>query len=201
MGDSKILKKFRRLCDDYKVEFVIEGVVEDFDTVYPVPPERLTRGMAINIGEETRLVVFHNTKRPPVEIGDRVIVVGKEYPTKKAGILPVTILNPTKKWVLFSREYLLKKPDKSELAITLIGSGIFIVAWLIARDSFPAFAFGILLPFLLFFPPPYLMTFLRRPRLHNCSKQECQLLLEEIGGRFAPRVKATERQTRRTFQG
>ena len=142
MGDSKILAKFRRLCDDYKVEDVFEGVVEDFDTIYPVPPERLTRGMTVNIGEEKRLVDFHITKRPPVSVGDRVLVVGREYSDLRNSILPVVILSPTEKWVLFSEEYLLKKPDKSELAFYLAGFGICIVVYLLAREVYPLLAFG-----------------------------------------------------------
>jgi hypothetical protein len=199
MGDSKILKKFRRICDLLKAEYVIDGVVEDFDTIYPVPPERLTRGMTINLGDEKRLVHFRFTKKPPVDIGDKVFVVGKDYSIRERSVLPAVILSPEEKWVLFSREDLLKRPDKLELAITLVGAGIFVVSWLIARELYPPLAFGIFVAFILFCPPPFVLSYLRRPRLYNCSEEECQLLLEEMGGRFAPKVKATERQTRRTF--
>jgi len=201
MGDSKILTKFRRLCDDYKAEYVIEGVVEDFDTIYPVPPERLTRGMTIKIGEETRFVDFHFTKRPPVSVGDRVLVVGREYSTVRNSILPVVILSPTEKWVLFSEEHILKNPDKLELAIYLAGMGVCIAVYLLAREVHPLLAFGALVfsYLLICTPSSIIQSYRRRARLYNCGEEECHLLLEEMGGRFAPRVKATERQTRRTF--
>lgn len=201
MGDSKLLAKFHRLCDDYKAEYAIEGMVEDFDTIYPVPPERLTRGMTLNLGNETKLVDFHLTKRPPVNVGDKVVVVGKNYSIRERSFLPAVILSPEEKWVLFSKENLVKKPNKLELVIILIGAVVLIVEWLIASvfGSFGIVAYGSLVLFLLFCPPPYVLSYIRRPRMYNCSEQECRLLLEEIGGRFAPRVKATEKQTRRTF--
>jgi hypothetical protein len=188
MGDPKLLAKFRRLCDDYNAEFVIEGVVESFDTIYPVPPERLTRGMIINIGEETRFVDFHITKRPPVDIGDRVVIVGSNYSVKKDDVLPVVILSPTEKWVMFTREDVLKGPSKSELTITLMGAGAAIVVWLILRYSYPLLAWGTFLGFILLCNPPFLWMYLRRPRLYSCSEQEYNLLSEEITARFDPRL-------------
>jgi len=185
MGDSKLLTKFRRLCDDYKAEFTIEGVVESFDTIYPVPPERLTRGMTLNLGEETRLVDFHLTKKPPVDVGNVVLVVGSNYSSAKNSILPAVILNPTEKWVLFSKELLVKKPDKTELVITLVAAGIFIVALLILREFYSSVAFGFFLVSYFFIcAPSYILTYLRRPRLLHCSKREFFLLTEEITARF-----------------
>jgi len=164
-------------------------VVEDFDTVYPVPPERLTRGVSLDLGEETRFVDFRLTKKPPVEIGERVFVVGSESSSTKGSILPAVILSPTKKWVLFSKELLLNKPNKKEVEITLAAVGILVIAWLILREFYSSIAFGLfLVSYTLIWAPSYIFTYLRRPRLLYCSERGYFLLTEEIAARFGSKL-------------
>ena len=204
MGDSKILKKFRQVCDEYKAEYVIEGVIEDFDTIYPVPPERMTRGMILNLGEETRFVDFWRTKRPPANVGDRVLVVGHDSASAKNSVQPAVMLSSAENWVLFSKGLETYKLNKMELAFTLGVPALFFIFWLITMEAYPSLAFRMfVICYLIVWTPDLLIrginSYRRRFRLYICSEEECHLLLEEIGGRFAPRVKATERQTRRTF--
>ena len=185
MGESKLIAKFHRLCDGYKADCVIDGVVESFDAVYPIPPERTTRGMILNLGKETRYVGFYMISRPPVEVGERVLVVGSGSSSTKSHILPAVILNPSKKWVLFSKERLLKEPDKRELAMLLGALGVIIIGLLLSIGAYYSIGFVLIVTgYVLASFPSWIFAYLRRSRLFHCSDQDCFLLMEEIRTRF-----------------
>jgi hypothetical protein len=83
MGDSKLLTRFRQFCEAYKVEYAFEGVVEGFDTIDIVDPERLTRGILVRSEDGVRLVQNQSKRKPPVTVGDTILVVGNDIKHKE----------------------------------------------------------------------------------------------------------------------
>ena len=114
MGDSKLLEKFREV---YAAEYAFEGVVERLDTVEPVPPEHLTRGVFVRTENGTSLVPFKHKERPPLEIGDTVIVVGRNGWRGENSVLPAVLFNPKERYVRLSGNI---KPYTAGSAVFLV---------------------------------------------------------------------------------
>jgi len=206
MGDSKILTEFRRLCDDYKAEYAIEGTVESFDTLYPVPPERLNRGVVIDSGLGKKYVDFWYHRKIPIEAGQKVIVVGKDsvqrtdmdiyhrgraYPSKMDCVEPIAILSPENRWVQFSRQ--LRPSVKSArlyIAAYVLAAVLLMLLFIPLRDyilltmnPLLAFLFLGLYVILLCLPCPWSDHSLR-PRLYEANETTWTLLMKEIATRF-----------------
>ncbi len=205
MGDSKLLTKFRRLVDDSNAEFVIEGVIEGFETVDPVPLDRLNRGMFVNSDPRKFFVDFRFSKQPPAEVGQRVIVVGKplalgtnadvsfigrSYPSKIDCVMPIVILCPEQQWIQSSRE---KWPRSPKLFMSVY-AGLMIILYVLISIPLTNLVFiminpllSILLLALYIFAmcvPFSLMNYLQRSRLYNIDETTSTLLMEEIEARF-----------------
>ncbi|KXH70571.1 MAG: hypothetical protein AM326_04195 [Candidatus Thorarchaeota archaeon SMTZ-45] len=216
MGDSKLLTKFRRLCDDYKAEFAIEGVVESFDTIYPVPPERLNRGMIIDSESGKKYVDFWFHKQSPVEVGQRVIVVGKplvlrtnadvsfigrNYPSKIDCVAPIAVLSPERRWIQSSRE---KWPRSPRLFMSVYAGFMVILYVLIAIPLTnlvfimmnPLLSFLLLVLYIFAMCGPFpLMNYLHRSRLYNTDEMTWTLLMEEIATRFGVKISELVKKT------
>ncbi|TFH01441.1 MAG: hypothetical protein E4H14_18590 [Candidatus Thorarchaeota archaeon] len=87
-----MLKRLHGFCDVYKANCSFEGTVEDFDTMWYVDPERLARGMTVRTESETKFVEFRPKRKPPIEIGDHVIVTGLETGKEKKTVISAVLL-------------------------------------------------------------------------------------------------------------
>jgi hypothetical protein len=194
MGDQKLLTKFRRFCDDYRAEYAFEGIIEGFDTIDGIDPERLTRGLFVRSERDSRLVGLDSKRKPPVEVGNTIIVVGRDARLKENEVIPAAILIPKERSILFS----------SEIKHTRHGFVILFSPLIVA--------FGIIMSYILFIPLEYSLTYswifllgisffvswfpsmsyledyLKRPRLYHCDEKTWSTLSEEITERFGIEV-------------
>ncbi|TFG30931.1 hypothetical protein EU528_07420 [Candidatus Thorarchaeota archaeon] len=188
MGDSALLKRFHEFCNIYEANRSFEGTVEDFDTIWYVDPERLTRGMTVRTESDTKFVEFHPKRKPAVEIGDHVIVAGLVTVREKNNVNPAVILNSTKRYVLFpqdirvwstSTNLLWNLPETIGLALAGIGTWI----------SSSAFLWMIFLGWLIFggaaFPKYFVKDYLQRSRLYSCDERTWEELTAAISSRFS----------------
>jgi hypothetical protein len=182
MGDPKLLKKYYAFSEAYKVEYAFEGVVEKFDTIDTIDPERLTRGLYVSSERGTRLVSLDSKRKPPVEIGETVIVVGSDRRPEKDEVQSAIILIPKGHYALFSSDIRAISP-RDELISTIpmiIGGCLFIIpifflpadySWLILVGLF----LYCVTPLLnLIFPNHF-----RQPKLYKCDEKTWLALLKE----------------------
>ncbi len=186
MGVPKLVQRYRRFCDDYKVEYAIEGTVEDFDTLYPVPPERLVRGIDIRVGNDVRLVAFHQ-KQPPITIEERVIVIGRDVRFDENAILPAMIFSPEHQQVLFSEN--LQDFSKSFAKTYAVSAlcGIFLILGALWLGFWYNPVINIILTLFLVpwcFSETLYTEYHKRPRTFTCDNETWQALAQEVDERF-----------------
>jgi len=191
MGDQKLLTKFRQFCEDYRVEYAFEGIIEGFDTIDGIDPERLTRGFYVSRGKVRSLVELDSRRKPPVEIGDAAIVVGRDVRYEENRVVPAVILIPKERSILFSSE--IKYPTIRGFVILfspLIAASIVMLSYglLIPLEYSLTYSWIFLLGISLFvswFPAmSYLENYLKRPRVYCSDEKTWQLLIREISAKF-----------------
>ncbi len=185
MGDSTLLTKFRETCDDHEADLTIDGVVENFDTVYPVPPERLTRGIVVSSGETQRVVDFGRVKWPAVNIGDRLVIVGRNSEVGRKSVQPIVILNPTEHLGSFSR-LITKRQEKRFIAYKALPIVIVAITWLGARMIIPTLniEFFFIAYILAIVLQGSFWSYYTRPRSYSIDEATWNLLMREIADRF-----------------
>ena len=115
MGESGQLKKIERLLEQIltqlEPEHIYRGTIFEFDTVGPVPKERLVKGMLVDRKEGIRRVYFEasGTSNPRLnssvlDVGDSVIVVGKQNPLRETTTFPLLIILPERQTILISQQ-------------------------------------------------------------------------------------------------
>lgn len=182
MGHPKLVKKYHAFSDAYGVEYAFVGTVEKFDIIDTIDPERLTRGLYVSSERGTRLVSLDTKRKPPVEIGETVIVVGRDRQPEKDEVKPAIILIPKGHYALFSSDIRAISP-RDELVSNIpmiIGGCLFIIpifflpadySWLILVGLFLFYVTSL---FTLIFP-----NYSRQPKLYKCNEETWQTLLRE----------------------
>jgi hypothetical protein len=193
MGDPKLLDKLRQFCEAYKTEYAFEGVVEGFDTVEAVDPKRLNRGMFVRTENGTRLVHFNLKKWPLFEIGNSVIVVGRNGWRGENSVLPAVIVNSKGHYALFSGD--IGPKSKRSAILCYIPMYVGIGFWMTAirflpEENFWIYSFVGLLLMYTSCLAPYFMEYLRRPRLLHCDEQSWHELTTEIVEKFGIKLAA-----------
>jgi hypothetical protein len=192
IGNPKLLTRFRQFCEAYNTEYAFEGTIEGFDTIDTVDPERLPRGLYVSRENDRRLVGLDSRRKPPVEVGDAVIVVGRDARPEEKKVIPIAILNSRKRSILFTCE--IKPP-------TISGAVLLFSPMIAALGLFMSYALFILLEYSLtyswifllgvflfvsWFPAiSFLGDYLKRPRLYHCDEKTWSALSEEIAERFS----------------
>lgn len=188
MGDPKLLTRFREWCETYKVEYAFEGIVEGFDTIDYVDPERLTRGLFVCSEEHTRFVLNEPKRKPPVRIGDKVVVVGRDEMHQENSVRPAVILNLTERYVLFSKDIQARITGRALLWYIpyFIGLGLVItVVWIVPVIGYSwLYDFGWLLVLCLFCVDTLSGGYKRRPRSYQCDEKTWHALTAEVAERF-----------------
>lgn len=111
LGDSKIVKKFRRLLAECEEGHVYKGKILDFIKVDYVPKERQATGMIITGDTGTHRVEFTSGPKEyiknasPFRVGDEILVLGRENKFKSNATLPSIILIPEEESVVLSKEH------------------------------------------------------------------------------------------------
>ncbi|TFG30933.1 hypothetical protein EU528_07430 [Candidatus Thorarchaeota archaeon] len=112
MGDLKDIKKFQRLLAECEESHIYQGKIADFVKVDYVPKERYATGMMVTSKNGTHRVEFASGEKKYIEnassfrIGDEIIVLGKENPTRSNTTIPSIILIPDEETVVLSKEHL-----------------------------------------------------------------------------------------------
>jgi len=191
MGDQRLLKKYRAFNEAYQAKYAFEGTVENLDTIDIIDPERLTRGLYITSEKGTRLVSLDSKRKPPVEVGDPVIVVGRDSRPNEIEVLPVIILIPKGHYALLSRD-IRTGFTRSKLLWNIpaaAGLGLVALSLLLLqvyRDL--VYLWLIILGWLLYFVTSFselaLSDRYRQSRLYTCDEQTWQALLTEITSTF-----------------
>lgn len=182
MGDPKLVKKYHAFNDAYRVEYAFEGTVEKFDIIDTIDPERFTRGLYVSSERGTRLVSLDTKRKPPVEIGETVIVVGRDRQPEKDEVKPAIILIPKGHYALFSSDIRAISPRDELISIIPMIIGGFL---LIISTFFLSIAYWwlSLLGWLLYFVPPLFRlifpNYSRQPKLYKCNEETWQTLLRE----------------------
>jgi hypothetical protein len=105
MGNSftskRIKKKLQRMLFGCEERHIFKGLLIEFDTVGPVPKERLVKGMMVDTPDGERLVNFcpsvESTSVVPLlslDVGDIVVVFGTKDEHKKNATFPHLIALP-----------------------------------------------------------------------------------------------------------
>jgi len=170
------------------VKYAFEGFVEGFDTIDTVDPERFTRGLYVSRENDRRLVYLDFRRKPPTEVGDTVIVVGRDVKSEENGIRPAVILIPKGRYSLFSRGFQTKPPLVTILWSLPFMAGIILLwlsHWIVPQMEYTWLIIPLTL-ILSFFPciDTYLTDRSRRPRLYHCDEETWQTLLEAATSRF-----------------
>jgi hypothetical protein len=187
MGDPKLLTRLREFCEAYKVEYAFEGTVEGFDTIDIVDPERLTRGLYVSREKDRRLVGLDSKKKPPVEVGDTVIVVGRDARYEENRVVPAVILIPKGHYSLFSTSLQTHKPLAAILLnLSLIPGLILVILASSVMPQMEPLLFFLLytILFLSYCIDSYLTDRFRKPRLYYCDEETWHLLIGEISTKF-----------------
>ena len=184
MGDQKLLKKYFVFKETYGVEYALEGTVEKFDTIDIVDPERLTRGLYISTENGTRYVPLDLRRKPPVEIGDTVIIVGKDGNSKENVVSTAVILIPKGHYAVFSRD-IRTRPPRVALVWTI---SVVVALIMIAFYWIQSYEWLFFLAIVIFYWLPcidtYLTNKLHQPKLYSCDDETWYALLRETESIF-----------------
>ena len=191
MGDPKLLKKYQAFSEAYRAEYAFEGTVEKLDTIDIIDPERLTRGLYVSSERGTRLISLDSKRKPPVEIGDSIIVVGLDSGLNEIEVLPVIILIPKGHYALLSRDIRTGFTRDQLLwnIPAIAGFGLAILSLLLLqsyRDL--VYLWFTILGWLLYFVTSFSELIFsdryRQSRLYTCDEATWQALLSEITSTF-----------------
>ncbi len=112
MGESKIIKKFRRLLTECEEDHLHQGIITEFIKVEFVPKERYATGIIVTGDTGTHRIEFASGQKKYIEdaaafnIGDEVLVLGKKNQLRPNTSIPSIVLFPEEEAVMLSKEYL-----------------------------------------------------------------------------------------------
>jgi hypothetical protein len=115
MGNSfaskRIKKKIQRMLSGCEERHIFKGLLVEFDTVGPVPRERLVKGMLVDTPDGERLVNFcpsvESTSVVPLsslDVGDIVVVLGTKHEHIENATSPHLIALPEEHTLLVPEE-------------------------------------------------------------------------------------------------
>ncbi|MBN2229797.1 MAG: hypothetical protein JW779_09410 [Candidatus Thorarchaeota archaeon] len=186
-----MLVKFRQFCEAYKAEYAFEGTVEGFDTIDIVDPERLTRGFFVRNGSVEKLVQNAAKRKPPVEIGDRVIVVGSDRRAGEDKVVPAVVLIPKRHRVLFSRD--IRTGFTRETLLwnipAIAGICLVLLSFLFLQSYQDLMYLWLMIPgWLLYFVTRFSELIFsdrfRESRLYHCDDETWHALQDEVESKF-----------------
>ena len=191
LGDQKLLRKFREFCEAYNVKYAFEGVVEGFDTIDTVDPERLTRGLFVRSERDVKLVQNESKRKPPVIIGDRLIVVGRNGRHGEKSVLPAALLILKRKQMFFAKALRIGKLDEFRLNRLLYAIAVISMGFLLALMTNPTIELlGVWIILVLFVSSFSVTGYVLRPRLYSCDEDTWHALTTEIAERFGINLSA-----------
>ena len=211
MGEPKLVIRFRKFCENNKVDCAFEGVVESWDMIGNGDTELRTRGFFVNSEYGKRYVGLDLRKKNPIAklpiaIGDSVIITGREikypkgfvfYNEDKANSMDIAVLlvsHEHRIWFSFDNRPI--RQYDSSLYILWIFLGIAIFGILAAGEILMSGQwFGLLSQW--WFIPLFIASLFiacigemlfalwsRRPRQYQCDEETWQTLLEEVESMF-----------------
>ncbi len=173
----------------YGAKYAFEGVVECLQSLKPVEPERLPRGMLVQSAAGSRFVQFESERVPPVAIGDTVIVVGLDGWRGENSVLPAVLLNPAERYAWFLRDLRHRTTCNMALWNTSVIFAIAFGIFLIAKQIQPlreiwSYILSLLFLIVAFFAEPSVLRYNERPRLYHCDEKTWHVLTAEVAERF-----------------
>jgi hypothetical protein len=111
MGDSKVIKKFLRLLEECEDDHIYQGTILEIIKVDYVPKERYATGIIVTGKTGIHRVEFASGHKKYIEdiasfnIGDEVLILGKENHLRPNTTLPSIILIPEEEAVVLSKEH------------------------------------------------------------------------------------------------
>lgn len=205
MGESGQLKKIERLLEQiltqWEPEHIYRGTIFEFDTVGPVPKERLVKGMLVDRKEGIRRVYFEalGTSKPRLnssvmDVGDSVIVVGKQNPLRETTTFPLLIILPEKQIILLSQQLgdpRMKDPGENALAVLyciliVLGVPVYLTPYLLPISWFLWGQMTLLCVVLtvLFFGIVRYQKYLRRARTIHFDRDSYSIIMDFIKHRL-----------------
>ena len=190
MGEPKLLERLRQFCKAYNVEYAFEGDIEGFDTVDPVPSERLTRGISVHTDTGTRYVQLNPERKPPIGIGETIIVVGRDGWREENSVSPAVIIHPAGRDVFFSRD--LRPRSRRSLVLWNLPSVIVLAAIILQWNLMPQQVWIPVLGLSFFVIASCTETLVvdygQRPKSFNCNERNWLALTAEIEDRFEIKI-------------
>ena len=164
----------------------------------PVAKEQFYRTMAVRTEGGTRLVHFSTEKRVPLDVGDTVIVLGKDGWRGENSVLPMVLLHPKDHYVLVSREIRGRtRMESTLLGLPVVATLVMLIAWLVSSliywESSWIFSYAMLLSagvMLVEFGVLELSKYLKRPRLFQCDEETWQELVKRVALKYSIRLSA-----------
>lgn len=146
----------------------------------------------------TRLVHFSTEKRVPLDVGDTVIVIGKDGWRGENSVLPMVLLHPKDHYVLVSREIRGRtRMESTLLGLPVVATLVMLIAWLVSSliywESSWIFSYAMLLSagvMLVEFGVLELSKYLKRPRLFQCDEETWQELVKRVALKYSIRLSA-----------
>ena len=198
MDNPKLLERVLQICEDKTVEHAFEGVVEGYSPVEPVAQEQFYRTMAVRTEGGTRLVHFSTEKRVPLDVGDTVIVIGKDGWRGETSVLPMVLLHPKDRYVLVSREIRSRtRMESTLLGIPVVVTSVMLILWLVSSlvywESSWVFPYALVLSACLMLAEFFVLElskYLKRPRLFQCDEETWQELVKKVALKYSIRLSA-----------
>ncbi len=181
MGNpTKLVRKYHQLLDDFKADSMVMGSVTGFDTLDPVPPERLTRGMTLETSAGSKYISFSIIKRPPVEIGDFVYVIGRNYTPIKDQIQAIIIFSSREKWVSFSKDLFIRHRMSNAISWIIYASSCFIAYLIMGPFNYALSQISLILA-LTAWPLSITVSHLaERSQIVHCNSSEWKILISDV---------------------
>jgi hypothetical protein len=190
MGEPKLLERFRQFCKEYNAEYAFEGEIEGFDIVDLVPPERLTRGISVHTDTGTRYVQLNPERKPPIGIGETIIVVGRNGWRGENSVSPAVILHPAGRDVFFSRD--LRPRSRRSLVLWnlpwVIALAAIILQWNLMPQQVWIPVLGLSFFVIASCTETLVVDYGQRPKSFNCDEHTWLALTAEIENRFEIKI-------------
>lgn len=114
MGEWGAFWKMQELLEQplaqCEAEHIFQGAISEFETVGPVPKDRLTKGMLVDGDNRLHHVNFSLSLREGsgvntshLNVGESVIILGKQHSLRNTATFPILIMLPEKRKILLSR--------------------------------------------------------------------------------------------------
>ncbi|MFW9768098.1 MAG: hypothetical protein ACFFF9_02240 [Candidatus Thorarchaeota archaeon] len=201
MGDSEIIKKFRRILEECEEEHVFNGTILELDTPIDYAPYRV-RGISVEAASGLHKVRFSRNFRndldieiAPLNIEDEVVVFGRQSKQKENETSPIIILLPKERTMILARE---REPTgwqggwsewsvvgSAVVALVLSAVGMYIVYFEESSSYTPLEWFvGAYFFFFLMLGLEWYNKFSKRERVIHCNPKDWEIITEEVSRKY-----------------